>query len=283
MRKITAAMLLLSVLLCGCAGKGGELEPWTAPAIEAAPTPTPKAAVGYSGESLPPESYIWNEAVSFNMSDPGVQVAAEQETFNHSGSFEVFGGQFLPKTIFNESYSPYSRLYLEQIQHQILLDAYGQLPPNAYVEYRYLNKAWVESKSITVMAELCSYEQVMDVYARKLYPHISYGEGVTPQTSVYYLQSFVLSKIGDTRYAQWLVLPTAYFSYVEKARAIAEDKGEEPVLQRQVLLTFTCREDVSDEEFIAAVCAIGKAAAAERVLPSASPVTTLAPGDKGYA
>ena len=283
MKKLVALFILTALLLCGCSGKGGsENEPWVLPTIEPAPTVPPTPAPAWTDNGLAPEQYVWNEAASVNMSDPGVGEGAVPGELSHEASFGLFGGQFLPDLIFNESYAKYGRLRLQKSGHQVLLDGSGQLAENAYVEYKYLPKNGSEGRSLTVMAELCGYDRVMELYSRTACPHIFYPEGVAPQSSVYYLNYFTLAKVGETRYAQWLLLPSAYFSYVERVRSQAEDAGEEPVIQRQVLLTFTCGSDMSDEEFVAAVLAVYQYGSGTRSVPSDTP-PTLAPGDKGYA
>ena len=66
MKKTIIPLLLAVCLLSGC----GDTGPWEMPQVDAAPTPEPTTAPVFSNAS--PESYIWNEIVSFNMSDPGV-------------------------------------------------------------------------------------------------------------------------------------------------------------------------------------------------------------------
>ena len=115
-----------------------------------------------------------------------------------------------------------------------------------------------ETRGLTVMAELCSYDAVSDMYFQRIYPHISYPEQAKPQLSKYYLDSFVLARFGDVRLAQILKLPSSsYFTDAEKAAADAAENGEEYVPARQILLTITCGENMSDEEFIAAVAQSG--------------------------
>ncbi len=283
MKKLVAAIILAALLLSGCAGRdAGRSEPWVLPTIEPAPTAPPKSTPSRAEGSLSPEQYIWNEAESVNMSDPGAGEAAIPGEYSHEDSFALFEGQFLPDNIFNESYAKYSRLRLQKSTHQVLTDESGALAENAYVEYKFLPKNGDESKSLTVMAELCGYDRVMDIYSRSAYPHVYYPEGVTPRSSVYYLNYFMLFKVGETRYAQWLLLPSTYFSYAERVRSQAEDAGEAPDIQRQVLMTFTCGSQMGDEEFIAAVLAVYQYGSGVRSVPSDAP-PTLAPGDKGYA
>lgn len=282
MKKTLALILLSALLLCGCARGGSAAESWTVPTIEPAPTAAATAAPAYADNIRQPESYIWNEAAVVNMSDPGVTVAVAPAELDHRGSLALFGGDLLPATVFGESYVSYSKLYLRQTKHDVLLDGTGALADNAYVEYLYVPGDWNEKNGLTVMAELCSYDEVMGLSVSRLYPHISYSEGALPQTSAYYLEDFVLAKLGSARYAQWLVLPGAYYSYAERQRAAAADSGTEPVIPRQVLLTFTCGSDLSDEEFLAAVKAVSQYAISTRTLPRETP-STPAPGEKGAA
>ena len=284
MRKITALLILVSILftlpLCAC-GKEEELGEWQMPEVDARPTTAPTAAPAFGGGST--ARYIWNEAVSINMSDPGVSAAATTKTLTHAETLALFGGQFLPKTIFNESYGAYSRMYLEQVKHEVLINADGGLAENAYVEYRYLNKDWVEAASITVCAELISYERVQEIYDTRAYPHISYPEGTNVQFSSYYLQSFVLTRIGDARCAQWLAVPSSYLSYIDEALKKAEEEGTQALIPPVPLLTFSCREKVSDEQLIAAVCEIGSTASASVYLPPLNEKKLPKPGEKGAA
>lgn len=229
------------------------------------------------------ERYVWNEAESVNMSDPGVSVSVTGAELTHAETLELFGGQFLPKTIFGDSYGSYERMYLEQKAHSVLLDESGELPENAYVEYRYLNKAWVEAGSITVYAELCTAERAQEIYYSSAYPHITYSGGAKPSLSSYYLQPFVLAKCDGVRWAQWLAVPDSYFSRAERLEEKAAASGTEAEVPRVALLTFTCRENVSDEQFIAAVRTIG-AASAETFTIADPDVTALpADGEKGAA
>lgn len=274
------SLVLAALLLCACGEKPPQGE-WTMPVLESAPTAAPKDVQAWGGSN--PERYIWNEAQSFDMSDPGVTVTAYPKNISHSESLALFGGQFLPKTIFGESHGAYERMYLEQVSHDVLLDESGALAENAYVEYRYLNKAWVENKSISVMAELCSYDRVMEIYSSRLYPHIVCMDAAKPQMSGYYLSSFVLARCGGLRCAQWLVLPDNYFSYVDRLKSVCAELDMEPEIKPLVLLTFTCREDVSDEQFIAAVCAISQASQTSVVLPNPDTLKMPKPGEKGYA
>ena len=278
-------LLLLALLLCGCGKEEPELGEWTLPTVEGAPTAQTAAASQSGGAAAgsAPVKYVWNEALSVDMSDPGAADTAITRSLSHAETLSLFGGQFLPMTIFGESYGSYERRYLEQVQHGVLLDADGALAENAYVEYRYMNKAWVESRSITVMAERCSFERVQAIYDTRTYPHIRYAEGSVPQLSSYYLERFVLAKCGETRYAQWLVLPESYFSYAARVQAIAEELDKPFTVQPLTLLTFTCQPEVSDGEFIDAVCAIAQASKASVRLPDPEKLRLPAPGEKGAA
>lgn len=283
MRRLVALVILAALLLSGCAGKSADTgEQWVLPTIEPAPTVAPTPTPAWNDSGTAPEQYIWNEAERVNMSEPGVGEGAVPAEFSHEESFGLFGEQFLPDYIFNESYAKYDRLRLQKSKHQVLVDESGELAGNAYVEYKYLPRSGDEAKGLTVMAELCGYDAVTDILSRSAYPHVFYPEGVKPQSSVYYLNYFMLLRQGETRYAQWLLLPSAYLSYVERVRAQAEDAGEEPVIQRQVLLTVSCGAALEDEEFIAALLALYSYGSATRSVPSDAP-PTLAPGDKGYA
>lgn len=270
--------LLLCLLLCACAK---ELEPWEMPQVDAAPTAAPTAAPSFSAGSGP-ENYVWNEALSFNMGSPGVAGERVQQELSHSKSLQLFGQELLPDSIFTESRSPYTPRTLQRSQHTVLVDSEGALMENAYVEYVYLPKNGNEKRSITVMAELCSHETLLQIQQRRLNPHTVFGEGVTPAVSSYYLDDFLLFKVGELRYAQAAVLPQSYFSRVDSVeRALGEDEALS--LPRQVLLSFTCGESVSDEEFISAVCKIWKYGSG--IAPE-TPVETPRlpqPGEKGAA
>lgn len=281
MKKLFLFVLLLALLLSGC-GQKTELEAWEMPTLDAAPTTEPTSLPAASSAQAA-ERYVWNEGTGFRMSDPGVSVPASQAELTHAETLALFGGQFLPKTIFNESYGSYERMYLEQTKHDVLLDGSGALPENAYVEYRYLNKAWVEAGSISVMAELCSYERALEIFSGRAYPHIGYPEDAKPQLSTYSLQNFVLTKIGDTRYAQWLAVPSQYFYYAEKMEKLAAAQDIEPDIPRIPLLTFTCREQVTDEQFIAAVRTLGQFCSSSIVLTDPDAPVLPKPGEKGAA
>ena len=78
---LLAVLMLASALLCGCSEEK-TLEPWTMPAVDAKPTVEPTPVPTYGGGS--PEEYIWNEAESFDMSDPGAAPESVQETVSHN-------------------------------------------------------------------------------------------------------------------------------------------------------------------------------------------------------
>lgn len=281
MKKITAIILLAAMLLCACGKEEKELGEWQMPEVDARPTTQPTAAPAFGGGST--ARYNWNEGVDFNMAEPAVTVPTTTEKLTHAETLKLFGGQFMPATIFNESYGAYQRMYFEQVKHEVMLDSDGKLAENAYVEFRFLNKDWVEASSITVYAELCGYEKVQEIYSSRAYPHLSYAEDETPQLSSYYLQNFILTKIGDKRYAQWLAMPSSYISYVDQALEKAEKEETEAKIPAIPLLTFTCREKVTDEMFIAAVCEISQRAAANVYLPPLNEIKLPQPGEKGAA
>lgn len=275
---ILLPLLLICVLLSACAK---ELEPWEMPQVDAAPTAAPTAAPSFSAGSGPAK-YVWNEALSFSMASPGVTGERIQQELSHSKSLQLFGQSLLPEAIFTESHSQYAPRTLQKAQHTVLLDSEGALTENAYVEYVYLPKNGNAKRSVTVMAELCSHETLLQIQQRSLTPHTVFGEGLVPALSSYYLDNFLLFKVGEVRYAQAMVLPGSYFSRVAAiTQGLAED--EEPTLPRQAVLSFTCGEDVSDEEFISAVCKIWKYGSG--IAPEV-PVETPRlpqPGEKGAA
>jgi hypothetical protein len=279
MKKLIIPLLAAAMLLTACGEK--DLGTWEMPAVDAAPTTEPTQAPTF-GSYSGPESYVWNEALSFDMADPGVGEYVTPTELSHSKSLELFGESFLPSTIFSESYSQYTYRSLQKTEHQVLLDSKGELMANAYVEYSYLTKSKNEKLAITVMAELCDHDTVVSIYNGKLTPHVTFEDGVKPKMSSYYLNSFLLFRVGDQRYAQVTVLPSSYFARVSALESSLAE-GEELSLPRQVVLTMTCGEDVSDEEFIAAVCQIwntGSGNAPEPVVVTEPP---LQMGDKGFA
>lgn len=278
---LLAVLMLASALLCGC-GEEKTLEPWTMPAVDAKPTVEPTPVPTYGGGS--PEEYIWNEAESFDMSDPGAAPESIQETVSHNDCLALFPYNFLPTALFTESYSAYQRLNRQKTNHDVLRDPNdGGLAEHSYAEFVYLPSGRDETRGLTVMAELCSYDAVNEIYFQRSYPHISYPEQAKPQLSKYYLDSFVLARFGDVRLAQILKLPSSsYFSDAEKAAADAAENGEEYVPARQILLTITCGENMSDEEFIAAVCMLLKFSdGSEITAPEESRLPV--PGEKGAA
>lgn len=205
MKRIILPLLVAVCLLSGC----GDTGPWEMPQVDAAPTVPPTTAPVFSSAS--PETYIWNDIQSFNMSDPGVSGDRFEQELSHKESIALFGSSFLPDAIFTESRSPYKPLNLKKTSHQVIVDSEGQLQENAYVEYVYLPSSGNEKIGLTVMAELCSHETVSKIYSQQLTPHAVFADGVSPRVSSYYLDNFMLMKQGDTRYAQALVLPTSYF------------------------------------------------------------------------
>ena len=155
---LLAVLMLASALLCGC-GEEKTLEPWTMPAVDAKPTVEPTPIPTYGGGS--PEEYIWNEAESFNMSDPGAAPESVQETLSHNDCLALFPYNFLPTALFTESYSAYQRINRQKTNHDVLRDPDdGGLAEHSYVEFVYLPSGRDETRGLTVMAELCSYDAV---------------------------------------------------------------------------------------------------------------------------
>ena len=276
MKRIILPLLVAVCLLSGC----GDTGPWEMPQVDAAPTVPPTTAPVFSSAS--PETYIWNDIQSFNMSDPGVSGDRFEQELSHKESIALFGSSFLPDAIFTESRSPYKPLNLKKTSHQVIVDSEGQLQENAYVEYVYLPSNGNEKMGLTVMAELCSHETVSKIYNQQLTPHAVFADGVSPRVSSYYLNNFMLMKQGDTRYAQALVLPTSYFSTVASLESALEE-GEELELPRQVLLSFTCGQDMSDDEFIAAVCRIWRYGTGNDPVPPVETPSLPQRGEKGAA
>lgn len=276
MKRIILPLLVAVCLLSGC----GDTGPWEMPQVDAAPTVPPTTAPVFSSAS--PETYIWNDIQSFNMSAPGVSGDRFEQELSHKESIALFGSSFLPDAIFTESRSPYKPLNLKKTSHQVIVDSEGQLQENAYVEYVYLPSNGNEKMGLTVMAELCSHETVSKIYSQQLTPHAVFADGVSPRVSSYYLNNFMLMKQGDTRYAQALVLPTSYFSTVASLESALED-GEELELPRQVLLSFTCGQDMSDDEFIAAVCRIWRYGTGNDPVPPVETPSLPQRGEKGAA
>ncbi len=278
MRKMIAlllAVLALCPLLTACR-KEEPLEPWVMPTVDVKPTPVPTASPSFGGGS--PESYVWNEAALLLMNNPGAAPGSTQEKYTHKQCAALFPYNFLPSAIFGESYSPYPKLSLKKTDHDVMLDGAGQLAEHAYIEYQYLPKSGKEDEGLFVMAELCSMEAAQEIY-NGLYPHLMMPQGERLRLSTYYLKDFVLAKIEEQRIAQILKLtPSSYFA--DARRAIAEDPGFVP--QRQILLTVTCGLNMSDEEFIAAVCYLLRYSdGSEIVTPEPSRLPVF--GEKGAA
>ena len=250
MKRIIAAFLalcLLCLMLTAC-GKEEPLEPWEMPTVEAKPTPVPTAAPAFGGGS--PERYVWNEAALLLMNNPGAAPDSRQETYTHKQCAALFPYNFLPSAIFGESYAGYDKLSLKKTEHVVMLDENDRLAEHSYIEYQYLPKSGKEDEGLYVMAELCSVEAAREIY-NGLYPHLLMPQGEKLRTSTYYLKDFALAKIEEQRIGQILKLtPASYFA--DARRLMAEDPGYVP--QRQVFLTVTCGVNMSDEEFIAAVC-----------------------------
>ena len=252
MKRTIVLLLILALLLPlgACGREEKELEPWAMPTVDTKPTPVPTPTISFGGGS--PTSYVWNEAAFFNMADPGAAPDSRQETYTHKQCAALFPYNFLPSSIFGESHLPYAKLTLQKTQHEVMLDADGQLAEHAYVEYTYLPKNGKPDQALYVMAELCSYDAAMAVY-NGAWAHFVMPEGERMQRSTYYLKDFVLAKIGEQRAAQMLKLtPKSYFS--DALRAMTDDGSFVPA--RQILLTVTCGLGMSDEEFAAAVCAL---------------------------
>ncbi len=258
MKKYTgliALMLIIALCLSAC-GKEEELGQWEMPVVDSKPTVAPTAIPSIGGGN--PETYVWNEAEYFSMADPGAAPESIQEKYGPNDTMGLFPYNFMPASIFSESYSKYQKLSLKKTNHEVMLDPTdNSLARNAYVEFVFAPKSGSESQSLYVMAELLSYEQAEKIYNEKVYPHVSYADGARPQHSRYYLRDFVLLKCGGQRLAQILKLtPASYFTDVQAARIEAEQNGEVFVPARQILLTITCGLEMSDEEFIAAVTTI---------------------------
>ena len=279
-KSLIALLLLCALLLSGC-GKKEELGQWEMPAVDSKPTVAPTAMPSYGGGS--PEIYYWNEAQYFSMADPGVSEDAVQDKYGPNDTKALFPYNFLPSSIFSESYSSYDKLSFKKTNHEVMLSpADSSLAENSYVEFVYSPKSGKESESLFVYAELLSYEQAETIYNEKIYPHIAYADGARAVHSRYYLKDFVLAKYGEQRIAQIFKLnPSSYFSDVLAQRAAAEENGEVYVPQRQILLTISCGVDMSDEEFIAAVTTILSFSDGSEIPPVDD--GRPKPGEKGYA
>ena len=270
---LTALALLLPLSACR---KEEELEPWEMPALDTKPTPTPTPTISFGGGS--PTAYVWNEALFFNMTDPGAAPESLRETYTHKQSLGLFPYNFLPTTVFGESHLNYRKLTLQRTEHEVLLDENGALAEHAYVQYVYLPKNGGPDDALYVMAELCSYDEALAIYNGS-WAHFTMPAGERMRRSSYYLRDFVLAKIGEQRAAQLLKLtPNSYFS--DARRAMAEDESFVPA--RQLLLSFTCGLNMSDEEFAAAVCTLlAWSDGSEIVTPEPSRLPVF--GEKGAA
>ena len=89
----------------------------------------------------------------------------------------------------------------------------------------------------------------------------------------------MLIRVGEQRAAQILKLtPSSYFS--DSRAALTENEDYVPA--RQILLTVTCGLNMSDEEFIAAVCTLLRFSdGSEIVTPEPSRLPAF--GEKGAA
>lgn len=279
-KALLALMLLVCMLLSAC-GREEELGAWEMPAVDSKPTVAPTAVPSFGGGS--PETYVWNEAVYFSMADPGVSGDAVQEKYGPNDTKALFPYNFLPASIFGESYSSYDKLSFRKTNHEVMLDPVDKsLAANSYVEFVYGPKSYKDSETLYVYAELLSYEQTEKIYNEKVYPHMSYAESSRAQLSRHYLKDFVLAKYGEQRIAQILKLnPSSYFTDTQAARLEAEQNGQVFVPQRQILLTVTCGIDMTDEEFIAAVTTLLQFSdgSEKPVVDDGKPK----PGEKGYA
>jgi len=118
-RVLVALMLLCSLALTAC-GKEEELGAWEMPAVDAKPTVAPTAIPSFGGGS--PETYVWNDAVYFSMAAPGVSADAVQEKYGPNDTKALFPYNFLPATIFGESYSSYNKLSFRKTNHEVMLN-----------------------------------------------------------------------------------------------------------------------------------------------------------------
>jgi len=279
-KSLIALMLLCCLALTAC-GKEEELGVWEMPVVDSKPTVAPTAVPSFGGGS--PETYVWNEAVYFSMADPGVSEDAVQDKYGPNDTKALFPYNFLPASIFGESYSNYDQLSFRKTNHEVMLNPVDKsLAENSYVEFVYGPKSFKDSETLYVYAELLSYEQTQKIYNEKVYPHFAYADGARPVHSRYYLKDFVLAKYGEQRLAQVLKLtPSSYFTDSQAAIIAAEANGEVFVPQRQVLLTITCGIDMSDEEFIAAVTTLLQFSDGSEIPPVDDGKPK--PGEKGYA
>ena len=278
MKRSIVLLLILAMLLplSACRREEKELEPWAMPTVDTKPTPEPTPTISFGGGS--PTAFVWNEAAFFNMADPGAAPESRQEAFTHRQCAALFPYNFLPSSIFGESHLPYPKLTLQKTQHEVMLDAAGQLAEHAFVEYVYLPKNGKPDQALYVMAELCSHDAALAVYNGS-WAHFTMPEGERMQRSTYYLKDFVLVKIGEQRAAQILKLtPRSYFS--DARRAMADDESYVPA--RQILLTVTCGLGMSDEEFADAVCALLTYSDGSEI-PTPEPSRLPVFGEKGAA
>lgn len=278
MKRMIALLLALCLLcpqLTAC-GREEPLEPWEMPTVDSKPTPVPTAVPAFGGGS--PKRYIWNEAALLLMNNPGAAPNSRQETYTHKQCLGLFPYNFLPSAIFGESYASFEHLGIKRTDHTVLLDENGQLAEHSYIEFRYLPKSGKEDEGLYVMAELCSLEAAQEIY-NGLYPHLMMPQGEKLRTSTYYLKDFVLARVEDQRIGQVLKLtPSSYFA--DARRLQADDPSYMP--QRQILLTITCGLNMSDEEFIAAVCYLLRYSdGSETVTPE--PSRLPGKGEKGAA
>lgn len=233
-KRLLCLLITAALCLCGCGREEGPLGVWEVPEIEYAPTaPTPTPIV-QGGIKVP--EIVWNTAAELDMSNPGVQVAAEEQTLSHKKTLLLFPWNFLPETLFAAYDSQYDSMSLEKIDHGVLLDENGALAENAYVQYRYLAKDKREETALTICAELISRERQIAVYEQKAYPHVSYSEGAGMHLSRFGLESFILGHCGNLRYGQ-ILLP------------LPKNVGGNTV----ILLTLTCGPELSDEAFVEAI------------------------------
>lgn len=233
-KRLICLFIFAALCLCGCGREEEPLGVWEVPEIEYAPTvPTPTPIV-QGGVKVP--EIVWNSASELNMSDPGVQVAAEEQTLSHKKTLLLFPWSFLPETLFAAYDSAYDSMELEKTEHSVLLDETGALAENAYVQYRYLTREKTEETALTVCAELISRERQIAIYEQKAYPHVSYGEDSGLYLSRFGLESFMLGHCGNLRYGQ-ILLP------------LPKNVGGDTV----ILLTLTCGSELSDEAFVDAI------------------------------
>ena len=110
-KSLMALLLLCAMLLGGC-GKEKDLGQWEMPTVDTKPTVAPTAMPTYGGGS--PETYVWNELEYFSMADPGVAPESLQEKYGPKDTAALFPYNFLPASIFGESYANYEKLSLKK-------------------------------------------------------------------------------------------------------------------------------------------------------------------------